>query len=67
MNWQETIALSIVAVTAGIMLWSRLRPRPWHAHGPAACGSCSAKNQTPVSIRVGGRKGERARITVSSP
>ena len=65
MDWQQIIALAIVAVTAGLMAWFRFRPRRWgHSHG--ACLGCSSMagsvGRETVVLRA--RKGERPQIIV---
>ena len=66
MDWQQIIALVIVVVTAGIFLWSRLKPRKFNLEKDTHCG-CSNKAGQEVmrsSIVFRARKGERPQITV---
>ena len=63
MDWQQIAALSIVAVTAGVFLWQRLRPRKFDFRRDTHCG-CSAPSGSGAqsSIVFHARKGERPRI-----
>jgi hypothetical protein len=65
-NWQEVVALSIVALTAALLLWKKLARRPFVFHRDTGCGCCSMKSNTGTksSIVLQGRKGEVPRITV---
>ncbi|EEF57183.1 hypothetical protein Cflav_PD0190 [Pedosphaera parvula Ellin514] len=65
MDWQQIIALVIVAGTAGIFLWSRLRPRKFSLEKDTHCGCGKASQEAPrSSIVFRARKGERPQITV---
>ena len=63
MNWQTPAALAIVALTAGIFLWLRLRPRKINFAKASGCG-CIGKGPTsnPQGIVVRSRRGESQRI-----
>jgi len=67
MDWQQAVALLIVAVTASLFLWARFRPRKFSFEQDTHCG-CSAPGQsTPQnSIMFHARKGERPQIIVKS-
>ena len=65
MDWQELVALSLVALTASAFGWSKLRRRPFRFGRDTHCG-CSAPSQTTPqhSIVFHARKGERPRMTL---
>jgi hypothetical protein len=62
---QETIALSIVALTAGMFLRGRFRPRRFSFQRHTHCG-CSSPGESidQPSIVFQARKGERSRVVV---
>jgi len=65
MDWQEAIALSIVATTAAAFAWNRLRRRKFSFQRDTHCGcSATAATSTPPSITFHARKGERPRVVV---
>jgi hypothetical protein len=64
MDWQEAMALLIVAVTAAAFAWRRFRPRKFDFHRDTHCGCSSSAADSPPSIIFHARKGERSRITV---
>lgn len=66
MDTQELIALSIVAVTAGIFLSNRMRRRSRLQGGHACNCSHQGAHATQPSITYSARKGERPVITVKS-
>ena len=66
MDWQQIIALGIVAGTAAIFIWSRLRARA-KCGCLSQCGDCGHSQPPPspgASITYHSRKGERPTITV---
>ena len=65
MDWQEAIALTIVAGTAGVFLWRRFRRRPFDFKRDTHCG-CSSPAQTnpQSSIVFRARKGHRPEVIV---
>ena len=65
MDWQQVIALVIVAATAGIFAWSKFRRRKPSFGHDGHCG-CSGANQPAEksSIVFHARKGERPQIVV---
>jgi ABC-type nickel/cobalt efflux system permease component RcnA len=65
MDWQQTAALAIVAVTAAVMLWRKFRRRRFDFKRDTPCG-CAASEETgdQSSIVFRARKGERPQITV---
>jgi len=64
-GWQETVALSIVTLTAGVFLWQRLRPRKFSLQRDTHCG-CASPGQSGAgpSIVFHARKGERPQVIV---
>jgi hypothetical protein len=65
MNWQTPAALGIVALTAAIWLWRRLRSRRFDFHRDTGCG-CSAPGVRPPNVLITGKRGERPQVTVKS-
>jgi hypothetical protein len=65
MDWQQVVALLIVAGTAGLMCWSRVRRRRFNFQAHTHCG-CAAGMQSgpPGSIVFRARKGERPEVLV---
>lgn len=66
MDWQQPVALGVVVVTAGLIVWRWVRPRPWDFHRETGCGCGSSSGSKPPSVLVTGRRGERPRVTVSA-
>jgi len=65
MDWQQTTALGIVAVTAGLFLWSKLRRRKLSFAQATHCGCSAGSGQgTGSSIVFHARKGERPQVIV---
>ena len=64
-DWQQIVALLIVAVTATLLVWSRVRRRRFKFGRDTHCG-CSAPGATTpkASIVYSARKGEAPRILV---
>jgi hypothetical protein len=67
MDWQQPVALGIVAAAALGLVWRKFRPRPFSLKRDTHCG-CSApsKADSPASIVFHARKGERPSITVKN-
>lgn len=65
MDWQQIIALSIVAATAGIFVWRRLHPRQSALGCGDHCG-CGGEGRPgeKSSIVFRARKGERPQVIV---
>lgn len=65
MDWQQSVALLIVAVTAGLFILPRLRPRRFNFEHDTHCG-CSSKSNgaAPQSVIFRARKGQRSEIIV---
>ena len=64
MDWQQMLALLIVACTAALFLWNRLRPKKFSFAKDTHCGcSSSLPAIGPAqSIQFKARKGERPRV-----
>jgi hypothetical protein len=63
MDWQEIIALSIVAVTAAIFLAQRFHRKKFNFQRDTHCGCASPSQSTPgSSIIFHARKGERGQV-----
>jgi len=65
MDWQQPVALGIVALAAGWLLWRQFRPRKPLSGGHEDCG-CAGSSGTGSkgSIVFHARKGERPKIIV---
>jgi hypothetical protein len=67
MDWQQPVALLIVAAAAGLLLRSRWRRRQFSLSSEGTCGGCS-NGSTPSgrqgSIVFRARKGQRAEVRV---
>jgi len=65
MDWQEATALLIVAATAAVFAWRKLRPRKFSFQRDTHCGcSSSVADHPPPSIVFHARKGERPQVTI---
>jgi len=65
MDWQQLVALLIVAIAAALLIWSRVRPRKFQFGRDTHCGCSSPSAQAPKSsIIFHARKGEQPRILV---
>jgi len=62
-DWQQAVALSIVAVTAGFFLRARFKPRKFSFERDTHCG-CAGQSATQGSIVFHARKGQRPQIVV---
>jgi hypothetical protein len=69
MDWQQLVALLIVAGTAGTFVWSKTRRKTFSFQRDTHCG-CSAASNAPIgpaqSIQFRARKGERPKIIVKN-
>src|SRR5262245_1639986 len=65
MDWQERVALGLVAVTAALFIWQRLRPKRFRRKPSSACGCPAATGHAP-SVTYHARRGQPARITVAT-
>ena len=64
-NWQEIVALGIVAATAGLFAWNRLRPRKFSLVKDTHCGCSSPGGSAGGNTMVfRARRGERGQIVV---
>jgi hypothetical protein len=65
MDWQQLLALLIVASTAGLFLWSKLRRQKFSFEKDTHCGCSAGKQIGPTqTIQFKARKGERPSIVV---
>jgi hypothetical protein len=65
MDWQQIVALLIVATAAALLIWSRVRRRKFQFGRDTHCGCSSPASSAPQSsIVFHARKGERPRILV---
>jgi hypothetical protein len=65
MDWQQSVALLIVAATAALLIWSRVRRRKFQFGRDTHCGCSSPAKVAPQSsIIFHARKGEPTRVTV---
>ena len=65
MDWQQVVALLIVAVAAALLVWSRVRPRKFKFGRDTHCGCSSPASAAPKSsIVFHARKGEQPRVLV---
>ena len=67
MDWQQLLALLIVACTAGIFVWSRFRTKKFSFEKQTHCGCDTRAPIGPAqSIQFKARKGERPRVIVKN-
>jgi hypothetical protein len=66
MDWQQLVALAIVAIAAGLLLWRWLRPRKRFS-GRVGSGCCAPAASPRGSIVFHARKGERRQIIIKNP
>lgn len=65
MDWQQLLALLIVACTAGLFLWSKLRRKKFSFEKETHCGCANGPQIGPTqSIQFKARKGERPQVIV---
>ena len=65
MDWQETIALLIVAATLAAFAWAKLRPRKLGFRRSVHCGCATTSGmQRQPSVVFQARKGEKPRVVV---
>jgi hypothetical protein len=66
MDWQQTVSLLIVSLTAGLMLRGVFRKRVFNFQSGGHCPGCvtSGVTGTRSSIILRARKGERPSVTV---
>jgi hypothetical protein len=67
MDWLKIAALSVVAATAGLFLWAKLRPRKFSFERDTHCG-CPSTNSAgaKTSIVFSARKDGRAKIIMKN-
>jgi hypothetical protein len=65
MDWQENVALGIVALTVAVFVWARLRAHPNKSGCPSQCHCAPPRlAQPPPTIIYHSRKGERPTLTI---
>jgi hypothetical protein len=65
MDWQQLVALTIVAVAATLLVGSRFRRRKFSFERDTHCGCASGRHETPQhSIIFHARKGERPQVLI---
>ncbi len=65
MDWQETVALAMVVLTAAVFAWRTLRPRRFRFERDTHCGCAAPGPNAPRhSIVFHARKGERPQVTL---
>jgi len=65
MDWQQVVALLIVAVAAALLAWGRVRRRKFQFGRDTHCGCSSpSASASQSSIVFHARKGEQPRIMV---
>ena len=52
MDWQQTVALGIVALTVAMFVWSKFRPRRFSFERDTHCGCSPATQSAPKSSIV---------------
>jgi hypothetical protein len=71
MDWQQLLALLIVAVTAGMFAWSKLRRKKFSFAKDTHCGCSSGKAALEAigptqTIQFRAKKGERPTVVVKN-
>ncbi len=65
MDWQQLVALLIVATAAALLLWGRVRKRKFQFGRDTHCGCSSpSANASRSSLVFHARKGETPRVLV---
>ena len=65
MDWQQLLALLIVACTAALFLWGKVRKKRFSFEKDTHCGCSSATQIGPAqTIQFKARKGERPQVVV---
>jgi hypothetical protein len=65
MDWQQLIALLIVAAAAMLLMWGKFRRRKFNWERDTHCGCAAVQGVGPQSsIVFRARKGERAQVVV---
>ena len=67
MDWQQLLALLIVACTAGTFVWSKFRKKKFSFEKQTHCGCGTGAPIGPAqSIQFKARKGERPQVIVKN-
>jgi hypothetical protein len=65
MDWQQLVALVIVASAAGLLAWSKLRRHKFSFEQDTHCGCAGVSQSSPQSsIVFRARKGQRPEVRV---
>jgi hypothetical protein len=66
MDWQQAVALSIVAVTAGLFAWVKCRSRKlqWNRATHCGCAATSDSNAAHSAIIFRARKGHVPQVII---
>jgi hypothetical protein len=65
MDWQQVCSLVIVGLAAGLLLYGKLRRRPFSFSHQTHCGCASPAAMSPrSSIVFRARKGERPQVVI---
>lgn len=65
MDWQQSVSLAVVASTAVLLLWSKVRRRKFSFQRDTHCGCAGAQETSPqASIVFRARKGQRPEVRV---
>jgi len=65
MDWQQLVALTIVVVTAALLVASKFRRRKFSFERDTHCGCGAGRNDTPQhSVIFHARKGERPQVLI---
>jgi hypothetical protein len=68
MDWQEPLALGIVAAAAAAFAWRSIRPKRDRFGKTFPCGCAGSGARPSAGLRIEGRRGEKARLVlVESP
>jgi hypothetical protein len=64
MDWQRLVALTIVGITAALLLWRRFGPRKFSFERATHCGCGAGQRMAQPTIVLRARKGERPQMIV---
>ena len=64
MDWQQSVALAVVGVTASLFAWNRFRPRRFSFERDTHCGCGPADVARGASVVYHARKGHRPEVIV---
>ena len=64
MDWQQSVALAVVGVTASLFVWNRFRPRKFSFERDTHCGCGRGDGVRAPSVVYHARKGQRPEVIV---